>query len=151
MKKIPQIKWYQTKNEVVICILEKGDNYNIQQNDNFFIYKDDIYDFEIELFDSFTIDRTNIQRNNLNIILNKNNDTIDDTNSNEWNSLLKNSKLYKYFISLNWDKFIDVNKSTKILTEENNGNNSDLFDEDEFNYLLKSGELDNISSDSDSE
>ena len=155
MKKFPQIKWYQTKNEVVICILEKGDNYNIQQNNNFFIYKDDIYDFEIELFDSFTIDRTSIQRNNLNIILNKNNDikndTIDDKNSNEWNSLLKNSKLYKYFISLNWDKFIDVNKSTNILTEANNGNNSDLFDEDEFNYLLKSGELDNISSDSDSE
>ena len=154
MKKFPQIKWYQTKNEVVICILEKGDNYNIQQNNNFFIYKDDIYDFEIELFDSFTIDKTSIQRNNLNIILNKNNnknDTIDDKNSNEWNSLLKNNKLYKYFISLNWDKFIDVNKSTNILTEENNGNNSDLFDEDEFNYLLKSGELDNISSDSESE
>ena len=143
MKKFPQIKWYQTKNEVIICILEKGNNYNIKQNDNFFIYKDDIYDFEIELFDSFTINKTNIQRNNLNIILNK--------NSNEWTSLLKNSKLYKYFISLNWDKFIDVNKSTKILTEENNENNSDLFDEDEFNYLLKSGELDNISSDSDSE
>ena len=154
MKKFPQIKWYQTKNEVVICILEKGDNYNIQQNNNFFIYKDDIYDFEIELFDSFTIDKTSIQRNNLNIILNKNNnknDTIDDKNNNEWNSLLKNNKLYKYFISLNWDKFIDVNKSTNILTEENNGNNSDLFDEDEFNYLLKSGELDNISSDSESE
>lgn len=143
MKKFPQIKWYQTKNEVIICILEKGNNYNIKQNDNFFIYKDDIYDFEIELFDSFTINKTSIQRNNLNIILNK--------NSNEWTSLLKNSKLYKYFISLNWDKFIDVNKSTKILTEENNENNSDLFDEDEFNYLLKSGELDNISSDSDSE
>ena len=158
MKKFPQIKWYQTKNEVVICILEKGDNYNIQQNNNFFIYKDDIYDFEIELFDSFTIDRTSIQRNNLNIILNKNNnknndknDIIDDKNSNEWNSLLKNNKLYKYFISLNWDKFIDVNKSKNILTEETNGNNSNLFDEDEFNYLLKSGELDNISSDSDSE
>ena len=137
MKNFPQIKWYQTEDEVILNIIENGNNYNITHNDNFLNYEDDIYEFKLELFGSFTINKNNIQRNNLNIILNKNN------KNNEWDSLLKNNKLYKYFISLNWDKFINT---IQIPKENINDQN---FNEDEFNYLLESGELDKISSDSD--
>ena len=142
MKKFPQIKWYQTDTEVILTINEKGDNYNITQNDNFLNYKDDIYECELELFDSFTIIKNNIQRNNLNIILNKKNE------NNEWDSLLKNSKLYKYFISVNWDKFINT---IQIPKEDIDNMDNPNFNEEEFNYLLESGALDKISSDSDSD
>ncbi len=145
MKKFPQIKWYQTNTEVILTIIEKGDNYNITQNDNFLNYKDDIYECELELFDSFTIIKNNIQRNNLNIILNKKNE------NNEWDSLLKNSKLYKYFISVNWDKFINTIQIPKDDIEDIDNMNNPNFNEEEFNYLLESGALDKISSDSDSD
>jgi len=145
MKKIPQIKWYQTDTEVILTINEKGDNYNITQNDNFLNYKDDMYECELELFDSFTIIKNNIQRNNLNIILNKKNE------NNEWDSLLKNSKLYKYFISVNWDKFINTIQIPKDDIDNMDNMDNPNFNEEEFNYLLESGELDKISSDSDSD
>jgi len=145
MKKFPQIKWYQTDTEVILTIIEKGDNYNITQNDNFLNYKDDMYECELELFDSFTIIKNNIQRNNLNIILNKKNE------NNEWDSLLKNSKLYKYFISVNWDKFINTIQIPKEDIDNMDNMDNPNFNEEEFNYLLESGALDKISSDSDSD
>ncbi len=145
MKKFPQIKWYQTGTEVILTINEKGDNYNITQNDNFLNYKDDMYECELELFDSFTIIKNNIQRNNLNIILNKKNE------NNEWDSLLKNSKLYKYFISVNWDKFINTIQIPKEDIDNMDNMDNPNFNEEEFNYLLESGALDKISSDSDSD
>lgn len=145
MKKFPQIKWYQTDTQVILTINEKGDNYNITQNDNFLNYKDDVYECELELFDSFTIIKNNIQRNNLNIILNKKNE------NNEWDSLLKNSKLYKYFISINWDKFINTIQIPKDDIDDIDNMDNPNFNEEEFNYLLESGALDKISSDSDSD
>ena len=145
MKKFPQIKWYQTENEVILTIIEKGNNYKISHNDNFLNYDDDIYEFQLELFDSFTINKNNIQRNNLNIILNKKNE------NNEWDSLLKNSKLYKYFISVNWDKFINTIQIPKEDIDNMDNMDNPNFNEEEFNYLLESGALDKISSDSDSD
>ena len=71
--------------------------------------------------------------------------------NNEWDSLLKNSKLYKYFISVNWDKFINTIQIPKDDIEDIDNMNNPNFNEEEFNYLLESGALDKISSDSDSD
>ena len=143
MKKFPQIKWYQDDNNIFISILENGDNYKITNTDIFLSYSDDKYEFNLELYDEFTINDTKKYKNNLNIFLNK-------KNTQEWKSLLKNRKLYKYFISLDWDKFAaQSNNSSVPLTADLS--NNELFNEEEFKYLLENGELDKISSDSENE
>ena len=73
-----------------------------------------------------------------------------EKNTQEWKSLLKNRKLYKYFISLDWDKFASQSKNSSIPLTADLSNN-ELFNEEEFKYLLETGELDKISSDSESE
>jgi len=143
MKKFPQIKWYQDDNNIFISILENGDNYKITNTDIFLSYSDDKYEFNLELYDEFTINDTKKYKNNLNIFLNK-------KNTQEWKSLLKNRKLYKYFISLDWDKFASQSKNSSIPLTADLSNN-ELFNEEEFKYLLENGELDKISSDSENE
>ena len=71
MKKFPQIKWYQDDNNIFITILENGNNYKITNNDIFLSYSDDKYEFNLELYDEFTINDTKKYKNNLNIFLNK--------------------------------------------------------------------------------
>lgn len=143
MKKFPQIKWYQDDNNIFITILENGNNYKITNNDIFLSYSDDKYEFNLELYDEFTINDTKKYKNNLNIFLNK-------KNTQEWKSLLKNRKLYKYFISLDWDKFASQSNNSSVPLTADLSNN-ELFNEEEFKYLLESGELDKISSDSENE
>jgi ribosomal protein S17E len=142
MKKFPQIKWYQDDNNIFITILENGNNYKITNDTIFLNYLDDKYEFNLELFDEFTIIDSKKNKNNIDIFLNK-------KNKSEWKSLLKDRKLYKYFISLDWDKFATQSKSTIPLTADLSNNS--LFNEEEFKYLLESGELDKISSDSETE
>ena len=67
MKKFPQIKWYQDDNNIFISILENGDNYKITNTDIFLSYSDDKYEFNLELYDEFTINDTKKYKNNLNI------------------------------------------------------------------------------------
>tara|TARA_Y100000589_G_C26869827_1_gene513474 strand:+ start:197 stop:628 length:432 start_codon:yes stop_codon:yes gene_type:complete len=142
MKKFPHIKWYQNENYIFITILENSENYNITNNDIFLSYTDNIYEFNLELYDLFDIVDIKKNKNNLDIKLNK-------INKIEWLSLLKNRKLYKYFISLDWNKF--SNKSIDSIPLTADLSNNQLFNEDEFKYLLETGELDKISSDSESE
>jgi hypothetical protein len=142
MKKFPHIKWYQNENYIFITILENSENYNITNNDIFLSYTDNIYEFNLELYDFFDIVDIKKNKNNLDIKLNK-------INKIEWLSLLKNRKLYKYFISLDWNKF--SNKSIDSIPLTADLSNNQLFNEDEFKYLLETGELDKISSDSEGE
>ena len=142
MKKFPHIKWYQNENYIFITILENSENYNITNNDIFLSYTDNIYKFNLELYDFFDIVDIKKNKNNLDIKLSK-------INKIEWLSLLKNRKLYKYFISLDWNKF--SNKSIDSIPLTADLSNNQLFNEDEFKYLLETGELDKISSDSESE
>ena len=140
MKNFPQINWYQDDTHIYITILENGTNYTVSNDNKFLCYEDDIYEFNLDLCDTFTIDNIKKNKNNLCIHLNK-------KNINEWNSLLSDRKLYKYFISLDWNKFTSKAKSTIPLTADLSNNS--LFNEKEFKYLLETGELDKISSDSD--
>ena len=139
MKKFPQIKWYQTETNVYIDILDSGNNFEVKNEDIFLKYEDDIYEFNLELFDLFTLVENKINGNKVHIILTKNTE-------NEWDYLLKNRKLYKYFISLNWDKYIQTTKTKPSLNDLDEN-----FNEEEFKYLLESGELDKISTDSDAD
>ena len=142
MKNFPQINWYQDDTHIYITILENGTNYTVSNDNKFLCYEDDIYEFNLDLCDTFTIDNIKKNKNNLNIYLNK-------INIIEWKSLLNDRKLYKYFISLDWNKFnTQTNKINPITTDLSNNS---LFNEEEFKYLLESGELDKISSDSDSD
>ena len=142
MKKFPHIKWYQTDTDIFITILENGENFKVTNTDIFLVYSDDKYEFNLELYDKFTINNSKKNKNNILIHLNK-------INSKEWNSLLKNRSLYKYFISLEWNKFALQKTDTIPITADLS--NNELFNEEEFKYLLESGELDKISSDSESD
>lgn len=138
MKNFPYINWYQNDNQVFINILNhKGDPIAKIIN-NFLSYNDSKYEFNLELFDTFTIQSQEMNRNNYNIILVKN-------NNNCWDSLLKDRTKYKYFISLDWDKYNTYLKSNE---PESTLDNS-LYNEEEFQKLMKSGALDEISSDTD--
>ena len=142
MKNFPQIKWYQDDSHIYITILENGTNYKISNDNKFLCYEDDIYEFNLDLCDTFTIDNIKKNKNNLNIHLNK-------INIIEWKALLNDRKLYKYFISLDWNKFASQKHKINPITTDLSNNS--LFNEEEFKYLLESGELDKISSDSDSD
>ena len=71
MKKFPHIKWYQNENYIFITILENSENYNITNNDIFLSYTDNIYEFNLELYDFFDIVDIKKNKNNLDIKLNK--------------------------------------------------------------------------------
>ena len=105
MKKFPHIKWYQEKEHIFITILENGNNFEVTSENIFLSYSDDIYEFNLELFDEFIIKNTKKNKNNLLI-------EIDKINNIEWKSLLKNRNLYKYFISLDLKKF-EIKKKIK--------------------------------------
>tara|TARA_B110000114_G_C14779363_1_gene272124 strand:+ start:108 stop:560 length:453 start_codon:yes stop_codon:yes gene_type:complete len=142
MKKFPHIKWYQNDTNIFITILENGDNFKITNENVILSYSDDIYEFNLELCDEFMI--KNIKKNKNNVLL-----EINKINIIEWNSLLKDRNLYKYFISPDWNKFYIQEKKKNSIKKK--FSNNKLFDEEEFKYLLESGELDKISSDSETE
>ena len=135
MSKFPYIQWYQTNTEVFITILNQSNISNCILKDNFLDYNSNTNTFNIELYDICNITEQYLdKKNNYNIVLAKSNTII-------WDYLLKNKNLYKYFITINWDKYNTYLKSQETTNED--------FDEDEFNRLLKSGALDEISSDED--
>ena len=138
----PYINWYQDDEHVYIYILNHMCNPKASVENNFLQYNDSKYHFNVELFSSFTLKTEQIERHNYLIILNKTEDLC------TWDSLLKERNKYKYFISLNWDKY---NSYLKLKNEEEDNNllENSLYDENEFQHLLKTGALDDISSDED--
>ena len=101
MSNIPYIKWYQSKEEVFIEILKKNSNYNVvKEEDNMLIYNDDKYNVKLKLSNLFDIKEILNSGNNLKVILTKN-------TSDKWTNLLENNKLYKHYISTDWDKYLD--------------------------------------------
>ena len=133
MKSFPYIKWYEITNKIYIDILNYSNNSIINVENNNLNYSDDLYEINSELFSDCELDKYSYKNNILTIILNK-------KTENNWLYIFKNKNKYNYFISTNWDKMIDNNRFLK--------ENID-YDSDEFNKLLKSGELDNISDSSD--
>ena len=66
------------------------------------------------------------------------------------NLFTNSDDLFRYLISLDWDKFASQSKNSSIPLTADLSNN-ELFNEEEFKYLLETGELDKISSNSESE
>ena len=137
MKKFPYIKWYQDDNFVYISVLQIKEDKNIilENEKNILKYEDDIYMFSLELCSDFEIYK-NLYFKNMYII------TLKKNINEEWSHLLKNRNFYKYFISVNWDKYNSVLLSKNQANEENIN-----YDENEFQHLLNTGVLDEISSD----
>ena len=128
MKKTPYIKWYQNTKEIFIEILDYCED-NIIKFDNKLYYEDSKYKIELDLLNTCTLENKLYSPNILTLKFKKE-EII------QWSQLLKNKKDYSYFISINWDKLV---KEDLFL------NNNVDFDSEEFDYLLKSGALDNMS------
>tara|TARA_Y100000741_G_C18261009_1_gene560488 strand:+ start:4563 stop:5162 length:600 start_codon:yes stop_codon:yes gene_type:complete len=111
MINFPYISWWQTSLNVVIEILDKSENPLVEKNNNILIFKDNKYDLQLDLLNDFKIEGTLTNPKTTKIFLLK-------TENLNWNKLLKNEKKYKYFISIDWDKFIEDE-----LEDENNINN----------------------------
>lgn len=135
----PYINWYQDDNHIYINILNIIGNSIVNIKNNFLEYSDSKYYFNLELFNSFTLSKHYIKRNNYFIILNKTEDL------SIWNYLLKEKDKYKYFISLNWDKYNTYLKLKKQECPLDDNN----YNEEEFQKLMETGVLDQISSDED--
>lgn len=136
----PYLNWYQDDEHIYIYILNTVGNSTVKVNNNFLEYSDSKYYFNLELCSSFTLNKHHIQRNDYLIILNK---TVD---LYTWDSLLKQRNKYKYFISVNWDKY---NTYLKLKEQSEPNDEDSLYNEDEFQRLMKSGVLDQVSSDED--
>ena len=139
MSKFPYIKWSQNNDEIIIEILHHGKNYSVNKNNNFLQYNDHIYDINLDLLNDFEI--KDIKDNkHLKIILNK-------TDNTKWIKLLKNEKQYKYYISTDWDKYLEDE-----LEEENNDSNMfnpDMYNSDMFQNMLSNQQLNNINENDD--
>lgn len=110
MINFPYISWWQTSLNVVIEILDKSESPLVEKNNNILIYKDNKYDLQLDLLNDFKIEGTLTNHKTTKIFLLK-------TENLNWNKLLKNEIKYKYFISIDWDKFIEDE-----LEDENNIN-----------------------------
>ena len=111
MINFPYISWWQTSLNVVIEILDKSESPLVEKNNNILIFKDNKYDLQLDLLNDFKIEGTLTNPKTTKIFLLK-------TENLNWNKLLKNEIKYKYFISIDWDKFIEDE-----LEDENNINN----------------------------
>tara|TARA_Y100000768_G_C23973921_1_gene682016 strand:+ start:1184 stop:1780 length:597 start_codon:yes stop_codon:yes gene_type:complete len=110
MINFPYISWWQTSLNVVIEILDKSESPLVEKNNNILIFKDNKYDLQLDLLNDFKIEGTLTNPKTTKIFLLK-------TENLNWNKLLKNEIKYKYFISIDWDKFIEDE-----LEDENNIN-----------------------------
>ena len=135
----PYINWYQDDEHIFIYILNHMCNPKASVENNFLQYNDSKYHFNVELFSSFTLKTEQIESHNYLIILNKTEDLC------TWDSLLKERNKYKYFISLNWDKYNTYLK----LKEQECPLDDNNYNEEEFQKLMETGVLDQISSDED--
>jgi hypothetical protein len=136
----PYLKWYQDDEYIFIHILNAVGESTVNIKNNFLEYIDAKYYFNLELFSFFTLKKHEVERNNYLIILNK---TIDLCT---WDSLLKERNKYKYFISLDWDKY---NNYLRLKELEEPCDEDNMYNEEEFKRLMESGVLDEISSDED--
>tara|TARA_B100001173_G_C15878351_1_gene500398 strand:+ start:110 stop:529 length:420 start_codon:yes stop_codon:yes gene_type:complete len=136
----PYLKWYQDDDYIFIHILNTVGESTVNVKNNFLEYIDAKYYFNLELFSFFTLNKHEVDHNNYLIILNK---TVDLCT---WDSLLKERNKYKYFISLDWDKY---NNYLRLKEQQEPADEDNMYDEEEFKRLMETGVLDEISSDDD--
>ena len=124
--KIPNITWAQNQKKIFInIILEPNKNNIINITANNIEFKQDEYEFNIELNNEINTD---------NYIINKNKIFELDINKiipNFWSSLLKDSNLLKNNIKIDWSRWEDNDDDDDILSinsseEDNESKKSEL-------------------------
>ena len=132
MSNFPYIKWWQNNKQVFIQFLHKSENTLAEKKDNILVFKDNIYNIELDLFNNFSIDNILTNPKNIKLILNK----IDEV---KWTKLLKNEKKYKYYISTDWDKFLEDELEENTNMDMNNmmqGFDPSMFNSDQLKDLM---------------
>ena len=125
--KIPQITWAQNSKVIYLnIILEPNDDGNIELLDNKIYFKQDDYLLELEFENNINIKKSIINKNRvyeLNLLKIEN---------KFWKNLLKDDKLYKNNISINWNRWIDEDDDIDLNIDNINSDTSD--DEEYVNY-----------------
>ena len=125
--KIPQITWAQNSKVIYLnIILEPNDDGNIELLDNKIYFKQDDYLLELEFENNIDIKKSIINKNRvyeLNLLKIEN---------KFWKNLLKDDKLYKNNISINWNRWIDEDDDIDLNIDNINSDTSD--DEEYVNY-----------------
>ena len=125
--KIPQITWAQNSKMIYLnIILEPNDMSNIELLDNKVKFKHDEYSFEFELENNIDIENSIINKNRIYEI------NLVKKDNKFWNNLLKNNKLYKNNISIDWNRWIDEDNDNDLNIDNINSDTSD--DEEYVNY-----------------
>jgi len=142
MTNFPYIKWWQTSKKIVIEFLYKSENPLVEKKDNILIFKDNKYDLKLDLLNDFKIDNISSNPKTTKLFLLKSEENL------QWIKLLKNEKKYKYYISTNWDKFLEdeiEQDNTIDMTNMMQGFDPSMLNTEQLNNLMEnmnSNELD---------
>lgn len=139
MTNFPYIKWWQTSVHIVIEFLHKSENPIAEKKDNILIFKDNKYNLELDLLNDFKIEGILTNPKTTKLYLLKSEEYL------QWNKLLKNEAKYKYYISTDWDKFLEDE-----LEDENNMNDMmqefdpSMLNTEQLNNLMKNMNTDEL-------
>lgn len=134
--KIPVITWAQNSKTIFLnIILEPNENCELSVNENIFKFKQDEYEVELELLNFVK-----------NIKINKNRIIEIDLLKNDfnfWDSLLKDPKLFKNNIGIDWRRWIDEDSDDEILSQDSDDSLKDNLESLDEEYINRK-ELNNI-------
>ena len=119
--KIPNISWAQNQKLIYLNILIEPKDYKLDISDNILKFSQDDYEFKIE----FKHDIDNNFKCNENRIFELD---ITKVESKFWDHLINDHNSMKNYLTINWDRWIDVDEDDEIL-DLNVG--SDTSDEEE--------------------
>ena len=121
--KIPQLTWSQNQKYIYLNILlEPLDDYILDINENNIKFKQEDYEIDLELNNTIDIKKYKINKNRIfEIDLHKKEHKF-------WTDLLKDPKLYKNNISINWTRWIDEDDDDDIFNANNDYSDEEIND-----------------------
>jgi len=115
-KKIPNITWFQTQDNIVLNIfIQKFNQNNIQINGNKLIINDSIYQSEFEFYEEINNEEELIFKETekyLRVQISKKEPSF-------WNYLIKEHNRFKNKIKVDWDNWIDEDESEDEMDLQN--------------------------------
>ena len=98
---IPQITWAQSMEHIYLFIELEPKEDDIKFTNNSISFKQDEYEFILELADKISAENCIINKTRIFEI------TLFKENTKYWDHILKDRNLYKNNITINWNKWID--------------------------------------------